>query len=121
MSNSSYKRARKKVDEKKKFYQHFTSFAVMSIFFFVLNMMTSPFEWWFYWPIMGWGIGVTMHYFKAFGFPGVGPTDEHWEQREMEKEMRRLNKGADQLDEDRLELPELERQPQRQWKDEDLV
>jgi hypothetical protein len=120
---SNYKRVREKVDEKKKFYQHLTSFVVMGVFFFVLNMMTSPYDWWFQWPIFGWGIGVAMHYFKAFGFPGVGPTDEQWEQREMEKEMRKLNKGSNQTDEDYLDLPELERQAESkpQWKDEDLV
>lgn len=36
-------------------------------FFFILNLVTSPGEWWFYWPVMGWGIFVLFHAFGTYG------------------------------------------------------
>jgi len=122
MSDEAYERARERVKEKKKFYKNLSSFLVMSVFFFVLNAVTSFGAWWFYWPILGWGIGIAMHYFKVFGFPGVGPADEEWERREMDREMRRLE-GSPQAneEEDTLDLPEIEKRKEPKWRDEDLV
>jgi hypothetical protein len=70
MDQRKYKEARKRVRTKKEFYEHLTVFSVMSVFFFLLNALTAFGSWWFYWPILGWGIGVLFHYFEVFGFPG---------------------------------------------------
>ena len=121
MSDSNYKRARKKVKEKKEFYQHLTSYMVMGVFFYVLNMMTSFGSWWWYWPVLGWGIGVAMHYFQVFGLPGVGRFDEEWEEKQMKKELKQLNSRNKEEDTEYLDLPELERQKNKDWSDEDLV
>ena len=123
MSEKMYRAAQKRVKEKKDFYSHLSTYLVMAIFFFVLNALTSFGQWWFYWPLLGWGVGLVMHYFKVFGFPGVGPMDAKWEQQEMERELRKLDRGQKRMEEedDYLELPELEKEKQRSWKDEDLV
>ena len=49
--------------------------------------------------------------------------DANWEHQEMEKELRKLDRGRKSMEEedDYLELPELEKEKQRSWKDEDLV
>lgn len=120
MSDETYERARERVEEKKKFYKHLSSFLVMSVFFFVLNALTAFGSWWFYWPILGWGIGIAMHYFQVFGFPGVGPADEEWERKEMNKELQRLE-GKYEEEEDTLDLPEIEKSKEPKWRDEDLV
>jgi hypothetical protein len=121
MSDPIHEKARQRVDEKKKFYKNLSSFLVMSVFFFVLNVLSGG-GWWFYWPILGWGIGIAMHYFKVFGFPGMGPTDEAWERREVEKEKRKLERGGDDyLEEEPLDLPDLQREKRTEWRDEDLV
>jgi hypothetical protein len=38
---------------------------------FLINITTSPDVLWFYWPLLGWGIGIVMHAVYVFGF-------EHW-------------------------------------------
>lgn len=135
-----YREARRRVNEKKKFYNHLTTYLVMSAFFFVLNAMTSFGHWWFYWPMMGWGIGVAMQYFKVFGFPGSGLGSSEWEKREMEKELGRYPssrkdngrqptipapaKREEALDLDRhLELRELDAEEQKSpsYRKDDLV
>ena len=122
MPTNLHRKARKRVDEKRKFYRHLSTYLVMSAFFFVLNLVTRPGDWWFQWPILGWGIGVAMQYFRIFGFPGVGPTDEDWEARELEEEMRRLESGGSYSEkDDALDLPEMEKPPRKAWDEDELV
>ena len=60
-SDERYYRARKKVREIKGFYANLAAYIGMNIFFLVVNLLTSPNELWFYWPMLGWGIGVAIH------------------------------------------------------------
>lgn len=121
MSDSNYERAQKKVKEKKEFYQHLISYLVMGVFFYILNMMTSSGSSWWYWPMMGWGIGIAMHYFQVFGIPGIGRIDEEWEQKEIEKELKQLKPRNQEEDVEYLDLPELEKRKNKDWSEEDLV
>ena len=75
------RRAKKRVKAQKEFYRHLTSYLVMGVFFFLLNAVTSFGNWWFYWPMLGWGIGILFHYFDVFGLPGVGEISKEWEER----------------------------------------
>jgi hypothetical protein len=43
--------------------------------------------WWFYWPLIGWGIGLGLHAFGVFGFGGRGPWGREWEERKMREMM----------------------------------
>ncbi len=120
--------AKKRVKKKKDFYQHLTSYMVMGVFFFVLNAVTSFGNWWFYWPMLGWGIGLIFHYFETFGVPGVGNFDKDWEERAIQDEMERLEgnryqKEPEAAPDEELELKELqkEREESRKWDDSDLV
>jgi hypothetical protein len=90
MDQRKYKEAKKKVRTKKEFYEHLTVFSVMSVFFFLLNALTAFGSWWFYWPILGWGIGVLFHYFEVFGFPGIPDMSKEWEEQQIREEMKRL-------------------------------
>ena len=119
MSDYDYMMARSRVREKKRFYRRLGIFVALGIFFFLLNLLTSFGTWWFMWPILGMGIGLAVKYFKVFGFPGVGPIDEEWEEREAEREMRRLEAGPS--GEDELELRELEKPKRKTWDDDELV
>ncbi|RME97855.1 MAG: hypothetical protein D6772_09870, partial [Bacteroidetes bacterium] len=86
--------ARKRVKAKKDFYKHLATYCVLGGFFFVLNVLTSPGRWWFYWPMLGWGIGVATHYLNTFGFPGSGAGSSEWEEKELAKERARLGMSA---------------------------
>lgn len=126
MNNQKYKEARKRVKSKKEFYEHLTVFAVMSVFFFLLNALTAFGNWWFYWPILGWGIGVLFHYFEVFGFPGIPDMSEEWEEQQIKEEMKRLEQRnpSYELEDDyeELELREVQKEKEKKkWKDDDLV
>lgn len=119
MDNNRYEQARRRVEEKKGFYKHLGTYVIVITFFFLINIFTSGYLW-FIFPALGWGIGLVSHYFRVFGLPGMGGSEEEWEQREMERELRRLDAGDSE--EDYLDLPELEKKKERKkWDDEDLV
>ena len=117
----AYEKARKRVLKKKEFYQHLGSYVIMSIFFFVLNATTSFGNWWFYWPMLGWGIGLAFHYVDVFGIPGVGELSKEWEEKAIEEELRKMNvKGEPSEMQDKLDLKEVEKSSSK-WDDSDLV
>ena len=117
-----YELAKKRVERKKKFYKHLNTYLVMTIFFVLLNMFTSPGRWWFIFPVLGWGIGIALEYLNIFGLPGIQP-DAEWEKKALEEELRKMNpsneKPANPVPEkeDTLELKELK----KNYDDKDLV
>lgn len=126
MTDKQYAIARKRVKRKKHFYRHLSVYTVMGCFFYVLNILTNPGHYWFYWPMLGWGLGLAMHYVAIFGVPGlVEEMGEDWENKEIEKEMRRMGHRPPQSnptpEPERLDLPELEKKPERKWDDDQLV
>ncbi len=82
-------KAKKKVKERKDFYQHLMSYAIVNTFLFALNIITSPGYLWFVFPLMGWGVGLAFHYVSVFGIPGFDILSKEWEERELEKELRK--------------------------------
>jgi hypothetical protein len=46
---------------------HLMSYLGFVAFFFIINLLTSPGSWWFYWPVLGWGIFVFMHAIGTYG------------------------------------------------------
>lgn len=125
MGNAEYERARKRVKKKKEFYSHLSTYLVMGVFFFALNAVTDFGDWWFYWPMFGWGIGLLFHYLDAFGVPGVGEISQEWEEREIEAEMRRMRgkKYQEAENDEELELKEIQKEKiaPRRWDDSELV
>jgi hypothetical protein len=115
------KKARNKVKAKKGFYIHFAVYMGMSLFFFLINVFDSnPSEgWWFFGPVLTWGIGIIAHYLGTFGFPGGNLFTREWEEREYEKELeimhlqelRRLrSKKSEEPIEEKFELKEIQKQ-----------
>ncbi len=64
-----YEDARKRVEEIKGFYMHLIAYVVINAFLFVLNVLTSPRHYWFFWPLLGWGVGLALHALTTF--PGL--------------------------------------------------
>ena len=122
MDSKKYQDARKRVKAKKEFYEHLSTYLGMATFFFFLNMFTGGYMW-FYWPMLGWGIGILFHYIGVFGVPGIGELDENWERRQLKKELNRMEEL--QEEEDILDLDEFEKvkekKPQKRWSEDDLV
>lgn len=131
MESDAYKKAVKKVKAKKEFYNHLSTYIVMGLFFFLLNAATAWGNWWFYWPMLGWGIGLLFHYMDVFGLPGVEQVnDEHWEERAIEEEMRKMGypgrpRKKVEREDDFLDLPEIKKEKMgrrgRDWDEDELV
>lgn len=125
-----YRKAQKRVKDKKDFYTHFAIYCATVVFFFTINYLTSPEFWWAFFPSLGWGIGIVAHYFSTFGIPTA--KGEDWEERELAKEIRKLerkqgilpkleNEDEDiTLPDDELELKEFKKL-RKEWDDQDFV
>jgi hypothetical protein len=85
---TKYQKAKKRVEAIKGLYIHLTVYVVVNLILFSINMIVSPDSLWFYWPLMGWGIGVVFHALSVLGFSRAFGGD--WEERKirelMEKE-----------------------------------
>jgi hypothetical protein len=88
------------------FYRHFAVYLAMGAFFFFLNLFTAPGSWWFYWPMLGWGIGLFFHFLATFVLQDDA-VDEEYKQLPL----------GDAETEEELELKE----PQKKWSERDLV
>jgi hypothetical protein len=83
-----YQRAQKRVEAIRGFYIHLGVYVIVNVFLFLINIITSPEGLWFYWVLLGWGIGVAAHAFTVFGADRLFGSD--WEEKKireiMEKE-----------------------------------
>jgi hypothetical protein len=80
-----YFKAKKRVEEIKGFYGNLTSYIVVNCVLFVINIVTSPQYLWFFWTLLGWGIGVVFHGIKVFNYmPFIG---KDWEERKIKEFM----------------------------------
>ena len=43
---------------------HFAAYVAVNALLIVINLVTTPGKYWFYWPLLGWGLGIVGH---AFG------------------------------------------------------
>lgn len=85
-----YYQAKKRVEDIKGFYGNLIAYLIFNGFFLVLNLLTSPNELWFYWPLLGWGVGVVIHGMKVFNyFPFL---NKNWEERKIKELMEKVNK-----------------------------
>ena len=84
----AYEKAAKRVEELKGFYGNLISYCIFIPFLIFINFQTSPKYHWFWWPMLGWGIGVISHGIKTFG---IG-TD--WEERQIKKYMEKEEENS---------------------------
>jgi hypothetical protein len=126
MTDNSYERAKKNVKRKKGFYKHLAAYLIINTFILINN----GFE---FGPWLPWGVGLAFHYISVFGFPGSGILSKEWEDKELEREIRRsggtatrqLESGGEPMpDFGSKEDPELDKKLEeipRKWSDKDLV
>jgi hypothetical protein len=82
-----YDRARARAKELRDFYAHATVYVLVNLGLFAINVLTGG-GWWFYWPLLGWGIGLGIHALSVFAFGG-GPFGREWEERKTRELMDR--------------------------------
>jgi hypothetical protein len=73
-----YESARKRAEELQGFYIHLLVYVAVNTGLFVINALTRDGgTWWFYWPLLGWGIGLAIHALVTF----AGLFSEDWKER----------------------------------------
>ncbi|MDX1762073.1 MAG: 2TM domain-containing protein [Christiangramia sp.] len=89
---NAYFKAKQRVKEIKEFYGNLISYCVVIPFLVFVNYYTYWDFQWFWFPLFGWGIGLTIHGFSVFGY------GSDWEERKIQ------------------ELMEKEQQQTKSWK-----
>ena len=82
-----YLRAKKKVDNLKGFYSNILSYCIVIPFLVFINLKFTPGFQWFWFPMIGWGIGLAFHGFGVFGNDILFGKD--WEERKINEYMNR--------------------------------
>ncbi len=127
--NELIKKAKKRVEDKKGFYVHLSVYISTGLFFLTMNVLNWEGKFWFFYPLLPWGIGLLIHYFAVFGLPISKVLSADWEERELAKEIERLKADNPDLDlnelKDNLELKELRKEEaekkSKNWSDDELV
>ena len=65
--NMAYVRAKERVEKLKGFYGNLISYCVVIPVLIIINLSTSSFQW-FWFPMLGWGMGLTFHALETFGY-----------------------------------------------------
>ncbi|GGZ83259.1 histidine kinase [Algibacter mikhailovii] len=91
--DDNYIRARKHVEELKGFYYSLGSYFLVIPFLIFVNLKTVPQFHWFWFPIFGWGLGLTIQAFRVF--VDDGGFGRSWEKRKIEKYMEEEKKNWD--------------------------
>jgi hypothetical protein len=77
--NNEYSRAKKRVEDLKGFYGNLTSYCIIIPVLIFINLYFTPQFHWFWFTLIGWGIGVTVHGFSVFGY------GSRWEERKIQE------------------------------------
>jgi hypothetical protein len=83
--STAYVRAKERVDKLKGFYGNLTSYCLVIPIFIIINLSTSSFQW-FWFPMLGWGMGLTFHALETFGY------GKSWEERKIQEILNKENK-----------------------------
>jgi 2TM domain len=79
--------ARRYVRRKRIFYSVLGIWLALSLMWFAIDMLDDSSSTWFYWPMLGTGLGVAVTGIVLLGLGGVFGLD--WERREIERYVRR--------------------------------
>ncbi len=79
-----YQRAKARVEALRGFYIHAMVYVTVNLGLFAINMLTSRDSLWFYWPLLGWGIGLAINGLVVFAGGLLGGD---WEERKIRETM----------------------------------
>jgi hypothetical protein len=68
MSTLDQTTVEKRVEAKLGFYNHVTVYLIVMAALLAINLMTTPHNLWFLWPLIGWGVAILFHLFGVFVF-----------------------------------------------------
>ena len=87
--DSNYVRARKRLDKLKEFYMSLVSYCCVIPFLAFINYKTYWGVQWFWFPMIGWGIGLAFQYFEVNGKDKY--FGKSWEERKIREYMEEEN------------------------------
>ena len=87
LENSKYVRAVKRVEKLKEFYQNIASYCIVIPFLIFINLRFSPGFHWFWFPMFGWGIGLTFHFLEVNNYNVF--LGKNWEEKKIEELMKK--------------------------------
>ena len=82
----AYQRAKKKAREIRDFYINLSLFCLFIPVIIGINLYFVPQFQWFWFSILGWGTGVTVHGITVFGFAPL--FTNKWEERKLQQFMK---------------------------------
>ncbi|CAM1366982.1 Histidine kinase [Tenacibaculum soleae] len=86
IENSKYVRAVERVEKLKEFYQNLASYCIVIPFLIFINLRFSPGFHWFWFPIFGWGVGLTFHFLEVNNYNIF--LGKNWEERKIKEMMK---------------------------------
>ena len=85
-----YIKAKKRVQDIKGFYAHLVVTILVIPFLIFINLRFSSQFHWFWFPLIGWGIGIIFHWLEANNYNIF--LGKNWEERKIKEMMEEDNK-----------------------------
>ena len=85
-----YYKAQKRVKEIKGFYTHLTIYCLIIPIIIFVNLKFEPHFHWFWFSLLGWGTGLSIHWIIVFGFNLLG-IGKNWEEKKIKEFMNENN------------------------------
>jgi len=82
--STSYIKAKERVEKLKGFYGNLISYCCVIPILIIVNLSSGGFQW-FWFPMMGWGMGLSFHAFDTFGY------GKSWEDKKIQQIMEKEN------------------------------
>jgi two-component sensor histidine kinase len=82
--NMAFVRAKERVEKLKGFYGNLISYCCVIPLLVFINTQSGGFQW-FWFPMMGWGMGLTFHAFETFGY------GKSWEEKKIQEILNKEN------------------------------
>ncbi len=77
--NMAYVRAKERVEKLKGFYGNLISYCTVIPILILINLKTGSNFQWFWFPMLGWGMGLAFHAIETFGY------GKNWEERKIQE------------------------------------
>ena len=81
-----YYKAQKRVKDIKGFYIHLTIYCLVIPVIIYVNLKYVPHFHWFWFSLLGWGMGLFFHWLGVFGFKFLG-LGKNWEDKKIKEFM----------------------------------
>ncbi|MFC4269174.1 2TM domain-containing protein [Polaribacter marinivivus] len=81
-----YFKAKKRVNDIKGFYVHLFIYLITIPIIITVNLMFVPSFHWFWFSVLGWGMGLFFHWLGVFGFQKLG-LGKDWEEKKIKEFM----------------------------------